>query len=637
MFDPLPPFWMMLLRLLPFLVCVATEESISYILEDFDNLAEFDDISYDATNTTLFLSNTYTLPYSGDGFLRTQSSLVALLRSDPNRHTYNCGGANRFSLRYRWKAAEYVADAKIELRFTAFKPGCDPSTNVDDDCITTYASTTEDLQRNHDWEEVAWGLGDDNNTTWFHPNATSFYPKYILGWEIRVQNAPNATSEDFIDFDHLACHGEGDLLTSLFMAKVPQINFEERKSNWQAYAFKSELSERETQILLPGDGVMSIDYVVQQTENWGGSTSVSFETYGYFNLSKATELAFDYEITRVASPSGYVTLRFIIDEVFLACDSCGQSFRERYYSFHHILEHRTTGPTSVYIPLVGSSDHESPFWYTGWSGGVDDKVLDRSRLKQFTWELSASDQLGLNNTAEGSVEISNFRSTTRPLVGQKSSCPQEVELTLTSNGWDHLRFLVSSNTCCERCMNDDQCLFSFQSVRRNCGFATEISPVLGQELRLFHGGELERTRDHSIISWVNSGVKTENYCYICECVPTKRFIDCRGKGLRTIPQLFDETWLPKKLDLRDNPGLSIVGSDAFAVIFSELEDILFPANIRYLAKGAIDPGTTLRTIELPSWNILNVQNPVTGLFGDVCCEAGSEVELKSVSLCGEHT
>ena len=615
------------------LPAVATNE-LSYILEDFefnrtdnDGFASF--FPFD-TNTT---DDERQLAYTGSGFLRTQSSVVSQLQELPQERNFNCGGATRFSIHYRvhHEPMSLLNRTDISLQLSLFTPCL---LHAASNCTTKVSTKPILLEHNQEWLELSWATDDDlqwvsslNSSNGTGPDWTS-----LRGWEIST-TTQFVDENSYIDYDHVSCHGGSELLQNTFDVNTnTSIPHGSSSENWILYAHFSELGRNQTEARLTGDGVLTIDYVVEQTENWGGLIFLEFESSGFYNLSTASAVSFDYHVRQAASPAGHLSLRLILDEL---CDSyngaCTRQSRERFYSFHYILDETTTDKQTIVLPLVGNTGDEAPFWFSGWSGAAADKVMDTSKIHTFTWELSVDGDLGMNEIVTGAIDISNFRAVFDSVTDMSESCTSEVELTMTGEGWTYLDSLIGAIDCCAICEDDPNCQFSVQSVRRECGFAPEIGPDLGRELRISHGGELEFTRDASTVSWMASSNNTalDDYCKICKCVPHLRLIDCSGKNLRNIPQTFRESWMPKTLNLGANPSLAFVGTDALLPVAAEMEVIYLPENIRYLSQSAISEIKTLQDIVFDGSDILNVLDD-SGMFGDVCCEKGPNVELLNV-------
>ena len=176
------------------------------------------------------------------------------------------------------------------------------------------------------------------------------------------------SSEVSILFDQLACVGGEDLLAASLHIGVDE-TFDTAVAHdiWYPEYYQSELSEQRTLTTLR-DGTLTSNYTIEQAETWGG-----FVSYGhistdqsYYNLSSATSVSLQYNVTTVASPSNRAHLRLILydtSDCIEDCSSAGNNNLENYYSFHNILDESGFG--IIKVPLVGTSSPSSPFWRTG--------------------------------------------------------------------------------------------------------------------------------------------------------------------------------------------------------------------------------------------------------------------------------
>ena len=600
-------------------IFIINAREISYVLDSYEEEALI------SVNSTL-------APYIGSGFLRTfnnNTNTISRLLGETTRHTHNCQGANRISLWYR-----SLSSATIQLVLFDSSQ-CDGL--VSEHCLQLHKSAPFSLEPSVrddgvDWAEVSWRFHAD--TDWL--NSTFISLMHIHGYEILVNVF------DVLDLDHLACYGGQELLQSHFKVDVPVMPVSPKMlSNWQVIVHNSEVAANETIALIDNNGALKARYTVEKTEVWGGFTTFSLYFPGYLNLSSTSSLAFDPVVHLPADPSGTVALRLVIEEQFSALEGAGLLGKERFYSFHYILDDVFNNATeSIILPLEGGPDPGAAFWYTGWSGDVGDRILDRSWIKGFLWEVAMDGSSPDGIETRGFFEINNFRVEFNDASStDDTSCENELELTLTGEGWLQLTNRIGVHDCCKECEKAENCNFAIQSVERNCAVTSEISPALGQELRLNRGGTLDLTSDYS--SMLLMSQENNDFCTICECVEHELRIDCRGRNLKWLPQKFSQLWQPRSLDLRENPYLAVVGKNSLHPLSGGLIQILFPSNIRYLSFSVFEHSPFLKSVDFEAFNLLNVRES-EGLFGDVCCVEGDTLDafqggdqLRRLSFC-EH-
>lgn len=573
------------------------------------------------------------VPYIGDGFHRTfinnTSSIVRIL-DDTMKQVHICEGAERISLWYRT-----LSNTTIQLGLYD-NSKCIQS--VSEECLQLHMSSLVALEPSDgddadDWTEITWGFHSDDD--WL--NAPKMNLMHIHGYEVFF----NASDSGVVDLDHLACYGGQKLFQSHLKVDVPIMPEEpDELNNWRITVHNSELASNETVASIDGNGVFKANYTVEKTESWGGYTVARAYFPGYYNFSAASFLSFDYVIHTPADPRYVVSLRLIVGEQFSATAD-----NELFYSFHYILDDANDNTTaSITIPLEGGPDQGTGFWYTGWSGSVNDRSYDKSRTKAFAWEVAIDGMAPDGIVAKGGFEITNVRlgmENTTSVSSSDKHCESELELTLTSEGWNQLtNFRIGVGDCCLECEKTTDCNFAIHSVRKNCATLPQIGPALSQELRLNSGGALDVTADVSSISLLSR--ESEDFCAICRCVERHSHIDCRGKHLLTIPQTFNHTWVPRSLDLRENPYLAIIGKESLKSISGGLVQIFFPSNLRYLAFAVVEQNPFLKSVDFEDFNVLNIKQ-TGGTFGDICCVEGAKVEafqggdhLRSLSFCNHQ-
>lgn len=217
---------------------------------------------------------------------------------------------------------------------------------------------------------------------------------------------------------------------------------------------------------------------------------------------------------------------------------------------------------------------------------------------------------------------------------------REVDLLIDiadSKSFQKLEFLA--NQCCEICDVDPTCLFVVTQYS-DCYVASELAP---RNVRIPDSAYKQESIDSYVTT---SPAKRGDYCDVCHCVPDHGLIDCQGKGLRLVPMVFSAAFLPKILDLRQNPDLLILDSQALAALSWSLGEIRLPANMAHISPKALVNTMMLLTMtfEVPEVLANSAMDRVIdtrqsnfilsdeGFFQDVCCRKGRYVPLSSSKL-----
>ena len=271
--------------------------------------------------------------------------------------------------------------------------------NVDDgssgrDCTSNpdilfehYYSSEYVLQSSEEWTEIRIPLDNENFKLAAENGGRGVRGNGMLdlyslkGWYYELSPSSTTSTADTaavssesssivsILIDQLACVGGEDLLAaSLHIGVEETFDTAVAHDIWYPEYYQSELSEKQT-ITTLRDGILTSNYTIEQAETWGG-----FVSYGhistdqsYYNLSQATSVSLQYNITNLATPSNRAHLRMILFDTSDCIDDCssvGNNNLERYYSFHNILDESGLG--IIKVPLVGTSNPSSPFWRTGY-------------------------------------------------------------------------------------------------------------------------------------------------------------------------------------------------------------------------------------------------------------------------------
>ena len=450
----------------------------------------------------------------------------------------------------------------------------------------------------------------------------------------------SATTSMAIQFDQLACHGGGDLLgASLHLG--PRFDYEDAiaQDNWREDYYQSVTSQNLTHVRLQ-QGVMDIDYTIEQVETWGGYVNFDslFPGESYFNLTGATDITLDYHVREVSDAPGRATFRLKIFDSSDCVELCDTVIanNELHYSFVPILDEARRGHVS--LPAISSVQAGQPFWLTGWSGILGNKALDLEYIKGFSLELVLDSQLERGHLVSGKVSFSNVAAA-RVLeideIAAHASCVEEPLLSLYTDTQPFRRVEFVGNRCCEICANDPTCIYG-HSNGRDCFIASELEP--------HHVGVRAEAADEEGIRvfWVDDPTKRGECCDTCTCYKEISTIDCRGADLVVPPVLGngrEENWSPRFIDLRENPRLLVLGSGALSSVASTLEKVWLPQNIKYIADWEAADLPMLQSIEFEenqggelvthtgSTGLVNAITQRSEFFQDVCCAPGKRIEL----------
>ena len=490
----------------------------------------------------------------------------------------------------------------------------------------------------------------------------------IKGWRIELsmdsQGGMNSTSSGVLLVDQLQCVGGNDLLGAAFWTNrthtLDQVNttltenatigvgiaaFESANAagTWFDRYYESPISRNLSSAALV-NGTLKLNYTIAQSEAWGGFVDYQHIAPGsaYYNLSAATAVSLSYTVRRAASVAERAHLRLILMDSSDCTVNCslypGQNL-ENYYSFHYVLDGEGNAQMDISVELQGSSNSSSPFWRPGWTGQVGNDRLDKERLKGFRLELNLDSQGEVGSLVSGAVDLANLLAIV-PTAGSDdigdtnetkdaSLCVTDPDLMFHIDLTLFKRKEFVRLECCEICDADDDCLYAI-SDGKDCYMA----PFLKTDSVGLVNTEFFRATRTAFVT--NNSTKRGYFCDKCLCREEERAIDCRGKGLRIIPKQFLLGWKPRLLDLRDNPNIVVIDSNAFSGIADELEEILLPASLRHISFETVKTLPKLTTIRVEgqeedeafTTTLNNAISEPSGFFGDVCCDRGEHIDLK---------
>lgn len=604
------------------------DTNVSYIIEPFERLGggqwEFDEAVVNfTTEEALYGDGALAFVYLEESLNSTfaQASWIA------DRHPHNCFGASEISLQVKTDM-----DIELELDFMDDRD-CLLS---EQDCqamesLTPISIFSKQLNASSEWYHLTVSVEE----LMLQPNFVDL--KRIRAWAVRV--ASNTTTGTVL-VDQLACHGSGSLLGSAFYI-LPQPNatsFDQAKqeSMWLEEFFESQIARNDSINTLE-EGILQMDYTVQQVQAWGGFNDVAHLAAGngYYNLSQATGISMDFNIVRPASIPGRCIFRFVLQDGSHCVDKCDHKYhnQERWYSFNSIMD--LQGEGKVILPLRGSTEPSTTFWFTGWSGIPGNKILDLEYIKGYTIEVVLDSGLPLYDYLDGTLELSNMTAVILP--PDEETCVGVLEQDLYFHEWsgdEFTRVEFLSAQCCQVCQEDPECLFAM-SNNRDCFIGSQANP---NKIGLL---ATEVTAGFSSF-WMDDPIKRGDWCDKCDCDEAALAIDCKGKGLKILPKTISVEWEPKIIDLQDNYNLVLIGSGSLNEVGNSLEEIRLPAHMKFLAPGALDSLPKLKNVVFEGFfqdgthRMVNAITSEADIFGDICCGFGPTFEINwelSLTMC----
>jgi hypothetical protein len=601
------------------------EANVSYIIEPFENFGggiwNFSDPSIsNFTSDALYGDAALSIGIGGESEGSVyEASWVA------ERHSHNCFGASELSLAVKTESTMSIEVSILDDRECLQSSAADCTDILEVSTITLFVQ--QELQASSEWYHLSVPVSELQDIVDL---------KRIRGWKIRVVNATGT-----VLVDQFACHGGGGLLGSAFnVLPFPnETSFARAREEkmWLEEFFESQIAVNNSVNTLE-DGVLKMDYVVQKVQAWGGLNYLAHLAVGngYYNLSQATGLTMDFNILRPASVPDRCIFRFVLQDGSQCIEDCDHIYdnHERWYSFNSIMD--LDGSGTITLPLEGSTEATSTFWYTGWSGTAGNKILDLAHIKGYIIEVVLDSGLELYESLDGVFELSNMTAVVLP--ENDETCIGVLEKDLYFDEWDgdqftRVEFLGAQ--CCELCQADPNCLYYVMSSNRDCFIASQLDPnFVGLRAR-------EATATMSSF-WMDDPIKRGDWCDKCDCDEGSLTIDCTAKNLRVVPKTISVAWEPRLIDLHDNFHLAMIGSDSFAEVGNALEEIRFPTDMKFLSPGALDSLPKLNNVVFQSFfddgvhRMVNAITTEADSFGDICCGFGSTTEINgqlSITTC----
>jgi len=580
---------------------------------------------------------------------------------------HNCFGADHLSLWYKLLSSSTASEIQLQVTLLddshcgldkgeSFGGICPSNeTGVMGDLLEQYSyivslpAVEQDINATTDWQELRMEAKDLLLLTEQTVGNEQLNWNRLRGWKVDliVANSNNNTSEKGKDntiailFDQLACVGSGDMLGASFH-QGSDITWSDGVQDglWIEEYYQSNISYDESNVILdPTDGKLQVNYTVQMVETWGGFVGLTFLAPGpaYYNLTGASDWHLGYRARVAASVPGRTHLRIVVSEVSHCSANCSTSFvdHERWYSFHYVLDDNITndGYGEIYMPLVGSTEPDTPLWLTGWNGDLGNSQLDIAYIKGFTLEFNIDSQGDMNSTVSGALDMFDMSalSVVRNETVDLSMCIVETGLYLKEMSPLFERKEFVGDKCCEVCQEDETCLYAL-TTGRDCYIASYVNAgmvgIINTEIQLAEVTAF----------WMDDVTRRGDFCDLCDCREDDLTIDCSGRDLLIVPKTFyqdneDEiSWYPRVLDLRNNSNLVILGQGSLDSIAQDLEELFLPKALRHISLNSVKDLPVLSEIHFEDPSELDLSNVIvesSGAFGEVCCTQGDKVDTKT--------
>ena len=249
-------------------------------------------------------------------------------------------------------------------------------------------------------------------------------------------------------------------------------------------------------------------------------------------------------------------------------------------------------------------------------------VLDRDKLDGYTSLGFIADPDRPGAVTRGEIEFDDLACVEPDEWVDPCAAPDVFE----SESMPGVRYATASafashtqktDVCDELCAAEPACRFY--------AIETTINPWDGSFPRCFlfdalaHDDIIPAAEAVDVLAfWATSVAKRGALCEVCACADDG-IADCRGRDLQTVPAGAgaDVT----KIDLSDNPRLTLVGPGAFDGL-DGLEALVLPSAVKYLAPDALESLPALRDVSLATGDGVTrnfVDSSSTARFHDVCC------------------
>ncbi|KAL7570913.1 hypothetical protein ACA910_002546 [Epithemia clementina (nom. ined.)] len=619
---------------------------VSYVLEPFIVQSIFDadvpavefltdsdiQVRTSISDDTLHGSSSLRIDYKNEAPQSPQKFTVQSFL--PNSQVFIGHGARQLSFSYKNSipSIEDARDYSIQWKVTLFD-----SADCEQSC-----SNTMNLEA---WEyigDLLEPLGDYWKTMSLPLNSSDEWQlasssgndildlDMLKGWRIDLFLPETSNHTEALFISQLALEGGGELLGAAFHAESWE-NALEHDVVLATY-HTSNISKASSSQRI-NDGQFYVDYLVEQTETWGGFVQYDFSFPGraYCNLSKAEAVKIDFHTIKAASVPDRAHLRLTLTDASNCKENCGflSPNVENYYSFHFILDEADKQGSSS-VELKGDNDSASPFWRTGWFGSVGNNVLDKSFVKGFKIEISMDSQGKIGSFISGAFALGQITALAEydPHDIDVSSCMVDTDIIFRTDNYTSYKRVEFLNLaeCCDSCAGDDNCNFAF-SDGRDCFKTDYVDP---KSIALASG------ENKKAVSFIKKS--QGDFCDVCDCIGSDSTIDCRGRDLILLPGIFNPdkqvasvsglpSWLPRVLDLRENPRLALMGSDALSMV-SSIENLYLPSNMVHISRAAIKSLPQLKSVQFDDpVQLNNVVLDSSSAFSSICCGLGETIPL----------
>ena len=282
----------------------------------------------------------------------------------------------------------------------------------------------------------------------------------------------------------------------------------------------------------------------------------------------------------------------------------------------HVLDDTTGAWKEVRFPLCHGA---LAFNMIGAARG--NGVLDRDKLTGYNFAFTA-DPDRVEEVARGAIEFDDLACVepdewvdpcAAPDVFESESVPG-VRYATASAFASHT---LKTDVCDELCAAEPAC--RFYAIETTYDSWEVAFPRCYLFDALTHEDIIPAAEMVDVLAfWVTSAAKRGALCAVCTCADGT--VDCRDRDLQTVPAAAgaDAT----KIDLSDNPRLTLVGPGAFDGL-DGLEALVLPSGVKHLAPEALESLPALRDVSLAATGDGFTRNFVdassTARFDDVCC------------------
>ena len=386
---------------------------------------------------------------------------------------------------------------------------------------------------------------------------------------------------------------------------------------------------------LGGSWALRVDYEVAW-RNWLGTVRVIHPNFPHFlPCANASHLSIKYRVAVPQNDQGLAVWGIDLWDVSNVdspldmpsnlTDDRMELFMQNFPSWElygardsHVLDDTTGAWKEVRFPLCHGA---LAFNMIGAARG--NGVLDRDKLTGYYFAFTA-DPDRVEEVARGAIEFDDLACVepdewvdpcAAPDVFESESVPGVHYATASA----FASRTMKTDICDELCAAEPACRFYAIETTWN---PWEVAfPRCYLFDALTHEDIIPAAEVVDVLAfWATSVAKRGALCEVCACTDDGT-ADCRGRDLQTVPAGAggaDAT----KIDLSDNPRLTLVGPGAFDGL-DGLEVLVLPSGVKHLAPEALESLPALRDVSLAATGDGVTRNFVdassTARFDDVCC------------------